>query len=488
MPDTGTFTSHTVTSYMRQQPLGTYSSVLRSVSQRFQKLQDEIASESVAGLEFEEGTLRRFNDLNCQVTILKDAFSALVTHLVGELDKVEDRRLAEVSEVNLAVAAGITAAVGRFERRQATFEEEIKDAVKALVHEISDEADGEKARVNRLTQDVSAVLAMMPRFEDGVRENAAAITDRFDRLTSMVDRVEAQVQSQVKNIDSILREEMDHRELQLKRDVTRQMESISRVILESDRRRETESTRRERAVESRVSEALKREADAPRMRVSPLYASHVSPRSRAASLATVAEDREHTGDFTSSLPPRHRGSNSPVGRANSEAASASQPRSPRSPLRYSASVTPAPLPVGQPRDRLGSDFSTRDRAGSDIFAARDRDRAGIGSDVFGARERAGSDVFGARDQFDSEAGRERFASDIFEALDRNGDGVLTREEFGGLVSDSSAAARQSTTASVLLPGRPRPPLLNSGVARDVETPGSVSSRLTDNLRRVPRTT
>jgi len=245
------YRGHTVTTYMRQKPPTPYGGLLRTVAVKFKKLQDEIATESVAGLEFEECTRKTLNVLNGQVVTLKDAFNTLVDVLTAEMDMVKSAAQNEVTSViervELQHKHTLRATDEQAERVEAVREQltvdrreltrDVSEARETLSCEISlarSEASDAARRVEQVVQDVDTLRKAIPRMEERLQESQQQTTTHFqektDRLASMVERVD----SHSRNVDSSLREELESRHIRLQKSITSQLERMSRVLIEPE--------------------------------------------------------------------------------------------------------------------------------------------------------------------------------------------------------------------------------------------------------------
>eukprot|EP00929_Paragymnodinium_shiwhaense_P100973 TRINITY_DN6369_c0_g1_i1.p1 TRINITY_DN6369_c0_g1~~TRINITY_DN6369_c0_g1_i1.p1 ORF type:complete len:529 (-),score=129.92 TRINITY_DN6369_c0_g1_i1:126-1712(-) len=274
--DRGGYESKTASSSLRQQPPSHYGSVLRSVSNRFRKLQDEIATESVAGLEFEEQSRRTFELLANQVVILKEAFNTLVDTLTREVDNVR-----------ATVQKDISSALGTHEESIRT----IRDRQKAFEQTVQLEVEKVQVfgrQVERNQQDIENILQCIPKLEDAMighmddnnkqlkqmlemsyektnaledsvgraiqdsasrlqvnmqqriaemQEGSSRLQERLDDMQDRshdLQRLVEKVDTHNRDLDASLREEIEQRHLKLQKNVTRQLEGMSRLLIEAE--------------------------------------------------------------------------------------------------------------------------------------------------------------------------------------------------------------------------------------------------------------
>lgn len=104
-------------------------------------------------------------------------------------------------------------------------------------------------RAELMAQDLDTVLGVVPKVEDTMLKTTSHLQERIS-ATAMdvsklndavaVDRMKAsgtteRLESKMKALESDLREELEQKHLKLQRSITRQMESMSRALIESDR-------------------------------------------------------------------------------------------------------------------------------------------------------------------------------------------------------------------------------------------------------------
>ncbi|CAJ1369301.1 unnamed protein product [Effrenium voratum] len=109
-------------------------------------------------------------------------------------------------------------------------------------------ADLEK-RAELMAQDLDTVLGVVPKVEDTMLKTTGHLQERISG-TAMdvsklndavaVDRMKAsgtteRLETRMKSLESDLREELEQKHLKLQRSITRQLESMSRALIESDR-------------------------------------------------------------------------------------------------------------------------------------------------------------------------------------------------------------------------------------------------------------
>eukprot|EP00928_Gymnodinium_smaydae_P083954 TRINITY_DN6719_c0_g3_i2.p1 TRINITY_DN6719_c0_g3~~TRINITY_DN6719_c0_g3_i2.p1 ORF type:complete len:470 (-),score=96.46 TRINITY_DN6719_c0_g3_i2:1393-2742(-) len=257
MPDCVGFSSQTVSSYMKRKTPNTYGNLLRSVADRFQKLQAEVASESVAGLEFEEAARKTFDHLDGQMGHIQEAFNALVDTLTGELEysrrTLQDEVRSELDsmrqrlESRWALLEGRSAALevrsAELEGRSAELEVRVDASLSGLRRDIEAKLEDElsvlRSETFPLRRDLDDVVQTLPKLRETLRSDAQDMFHRLndalvqareqaDRLGVKVERMD----TSSRKMDADIREELDDRHRKLQQNVTRQLESMGRVLAE----------------------------------------------------------------------------------------------------------------------------------------------------------------------------------------------------------------------------------------------------------------
>jgi len=227
----------------RQPPLpGPYNQMVRRLQGKMRQVQDELALESVTNIEFEEASRRSFDFLSKQVKALKDAFNTLTDTLLQELDgmgnKVDDRMNQLVDKVEQKLGEGID-----HKRELLAVQENQAAIVRELGQASAKQQEIEKSS-SQLARDVDAVLSVIPKLEDKidcvasdigkVSENVNTFNHRFaddsaQRALSATQNLEVRVRDLVAE----LRDEMEQKNLKLQRSISRQLETMSKVLVES---------------------------------------------------------------------------------------------------------------------------------------------------------------------------------------------------------------------------------------------------------------
>lgn len=104
-------------------------------------------------------------------------------------------------------------------------------------------------RAELMAQDLDTVLGVVPKVEDTMLKTTSHLQERIAANTSdvaklndamAVDRMKAngtteRLEARMRSMESDLREEIEQRHLKLQRSITRQLESMSRALIENDR-------------------------------------------------------------------------------------------------------------------------------------------------------------------------------------------------------------------------------------------------------------
>eukprot|EP00930_Biecheleria_cincta_P072361 TRINITY_DN5976_c0_g1_i1.p1 TRINITY_DN5976_c0_g1~~TRINITY_DN5976_c0_g1_i1.p1 ORF type:complete len:374 (-),score=119.64 TRINITY_DN5976_c0_g1_i1:33-1154(-) len=104
-------------------------------------------------------------------------------------------------------------------------------------------------RAELMAQDLDTVLSVVPKVEDTMLKTTSHLQERIAGNTSdvaklndamAVDRMKAtgtteRLEARMRSMESDLREEIEQRHLKLQRSITRQLESMSKALIENDR-------------------------------------------------------------------------------------------------------------------------------------------------------------------------------------------------------------------------------------------------------------
>lgn len=259
-------------------------------------MQDELAAESATNIEFEESSRRSFEFLTGQVRALKGAFSKLSDTLLEELEhlsnslrsdlwQLEQRqnplemRQGAIEQLQGAIEQQLGERVAAIEQRQALLERSIeqhlqqhfqvqKEAQKEIQkafnaslddlrqvdeqgrEQLSEAASRSEQRLEQLALDMDTVLGVIPEIEETLRGsdsllqekianvvmdvakvNEVVVKERTKAATSL-ERVEAKIQA----AKADLHEELEQRHMKLQRNLTKQLDTMSRALLQDERR------------------------------------------------------------------------------------------------------------------------------------------------------------------------------------------------------------------------------------------------------------
>lgn len=237
---------------------------------RMKQLEDELAIETVTSVEFEETSRRSFKYLEGQVKTVHKGLAALTEALLDELEtmgsnirgdmlRLEEKQrqsqetwFREVGEIALREGqfatdlSNLRAVLPTLDDSlRGKIDAAVEDAVRAKMDSAGDLCIIEdlmrermEALFQNLSQDVSAMLGVIPKMEDSLRERLGATMRGIADVGSMVasDRtrtVEAmeRLEAKLKSLEADLQESWEQRHLKLQRSVSRQMESMSRLLV-----------------------------------------------------------------------------------------------------------------------------------------------------------------------------------------------------------------------------------------------------------------
>lgn len=280
----------------RQKTPPAYSNILRRMTSRVNQLHDELALESVTNIEFEQSSRRSFEFLTGQVRTLKEAFNTLTDALLEELDNITSGLRGELWRLDERQSAFEKGILRESHEQQLRFQEKQQQLHADLLRQVQElqlqherqgdrqseaerRAEGERRgrveaelsrqvqdlqrdlerqgqkhdelekRVELMAQDLDTVLTVVPKIEDTMLKTNAHLQDRIaataldlSKLNDAfaVDRVKLtgtaeRLETRVRSLEADLREELEQRHLKLQRSITRQLESMSRVLIESER-------------------------------------------------------------------------------------------------------------------------------------------------------------------------------------------------------------------------------------------------------------
>jgi hypothetical protein len=197
-------------------------------------MQSELELETRTNNEFEEASRRSFSYLTEQVQVLKDAFNKLSDGLLEELDMVSQTCSQRLDRIDSELSA---------DRKDPRLER--------LLAESTSKHENLIEKHESLSSDVDTLLDVIPRLEnkiDAVKKDmdglSSSVTHRFKDGDSHQGRFEAQLRRfeleweqrlgrQETSLRDELREDLEQRTLQLQRSITRQLESMNKVLQET---------------------------------------------------------------------------------------------------------------------------------------------------------------------------------------------------------------------------------------------------------------
>jgi len=185
--------------------------MLRKMTTRMKQLQEELALESVTNIEFEESSRRSFEFLTGQVKTLKEAFNTLTDTFLQELEHLSG------------------AISGEFFRLEEGIIKDVGDTLQ--------KSEQLEKQTEQLSKDLDAVLGVIPKIEDSMLRTNHHVQDRLEQVALDVGRSSTALQlleDKVSRVETDLREELEQRLLKQQRSITRQLESMSRVLMTTD--------------------------------------------------------------------------------------------------------------------------------------------------------------------------------------------------------------------------------------------------------------
>eukprot|EP00929_Paragymnodinium_shiwhaense_P114296 TRINITY_DN8263_c0_g1_i2.p1 TRINITY_DN8263_c0_g1~~TRINITY_DN8263_c0_g1_i2.p1 ORF type:complete len:276 (-),score=90.21 TRINITY_DN8263_c0_g1_i2:287-1114(-) len=212
---------------------GPYNQMIRRLAGRMRQLQDELALESVTNIEFEEASRRSFDVLTSQVKSLKDAFNTLTDTLLEELDSIGskvDEKLNKFTANLREDIAGMQVNKGNTELMDKLSRD--IDAVVGRMQRLEADRPSLQLSLNQLTHDMDTVLGVVPKLEDKIDSATNDMAKISESLSErMVNRGSVD-ENRLRNLETELREDFEQRHLKLQRSITRQLESMSKVLAE----------------------------------------------------------------------------------------------------------------------------------------------------------------------------------------------------------------------------------------------------------------
>lgn len=223
------------------------------------QLHDELALESVTNIEFEQSSRRSFEFLTGQVRTLKEAFNTLTDTLLEELDHLATGfrgELWRLDERQSAFEKGFLRDTNDQQLRQQEKQQQMQQDMQRHLQELQRQSERQterqaelEKRVELMAQDLDTVLAVVPKIEDTMLKSQAHLQERIgaslmdiSKLNDVqaADRVKVssiseRLESRLRSLEGDMREELEQRHLKLQRSITRQLESMSRVLVENDR-------------------------------------------------------------------------------------------------------------------------------------------------------------------------------------------------------------------------------------------------------------
>jgi len=202
---------------------------------------------------FEKNFLRDCQDLQLrqqqhsqQLQQMQQLQSQQLQHLQQQVHGQMQQQLTQQVQTELAKQQG------ELSKHQQDFNGRFQELKQELNQELQKQqerhADLEK-RAELMAQDLDTVLGVVPKVEDTMLKTTSHLQERIAGNTSdvaklndamAVDRMKAtgtseRLEARMRSMESDLREEIEQRHLKLQRSITRQLESMSRALIENDR-------------------------------------------------------------------------------------------------------------------------------------------------------------------------------------------------------------------------------------------------------------
>lgn len=215
---------------------GPYNQMIRRLTGRLRQVQDELALESVTNIEFEEASRKSFELLTSQVKSLKDAFNTLTDTLLEEIDgvgaKVDEKLKKFTAELQDPLGAIHAQAEAHKAANNHSFQNVHNDILERL-ERLEAERPAVELSMQQLNQDVETVLRIIPKLEDKIDHALEDMVKVTETLSQQHQESGDQHESKLRTLETELREDFDQRHLKLQRSITRQFESMSKVLAES---------------------------------------------------------------------------------------------------------------------------------------------------------------------------------------------------------------------------------------------------------------
>jgi len=202
-----------------RQPAAAYSGMLRKMTGRLKQLQDEVAAESATNIEFEEASRRSFEFLAGQIKALKGAFNTLTDTFLEELEQLSASIRTDIIRLGER-QGGLENSMCEETRRQGDLESSIREEMR--------KSQRLENRIDQIVQDMDVVLGAVPKIEDDLVRMSDVVTVEKGKVPAAIEGLEVKIRS----LENHLREELEQRHLKLQKSVTRQLESLSKVLIQ----------------------------------------------------------------------------------------------------------------------------------------------------------------------------------------------------------------------------------------------------------------
>jgi len=233
--------------------------MLRKMTTRMKQLQEELALESVTNIEFEESSRRSFEFLTGQVKTLKEAFNTLTDTFLQELEHLSGAISGEFFRLEEGVLKDVSESVQKSEQLEKHTEQLEKNLLQhteqleknllqhteQLESKLEKQTEQLEKHTEQLGKDLDAVLGVIPKIEDSMLRTNSHVQDRLEQVALDAGRSSTALQlleEKVNRIENDLREEMEQKLLKQQRTITRQLESMSRVLMTEGERRHEDKT------------------------------------------------------------------------------------------------------------------------------------------------------------------------------------------------------------------------------------------------------
>lgn len=243
----------TISSFLKQKPPLPYTNLMRKVTGRLKYLQDELSVESATNVEFEESSRRSFVFIAGQIKALKAAFQTLTDTLLEELEQLGnsvktelgsmDRRVDESMEASRDLQQAVRREVEDLRIADFKGREQLRtDIGEQLVSRISEINAAQERKLEQLQQDLDTVLGVIPKIEDTMLRSDAVLQEKIasqavdiSKINDFVAMERVRTGTSIERIEAKMKEfgdEIEARHSRLQRSLTKQVEQMSRVLIQ----------------------------------------------------------------------------------------------------------------------------------------------------------------------------------------------------------------------------------------------------------------